>query len=291
MKLQRVEEDGLVGVLASADLAKSPPRVIVFGGSDGGIPEQLAIAVAAEGVTCFGLAYFGAKGLPHNLVEVPLEYVEGAMSWFRQHQETAGGRIGAVGVSKGAELALLTAAMFPRHIGAVAAFAPSSVVFAGINRFGGRSERSSWSHEGRPLPFVPYRRGVRAAVSLRGMSVAPIYAAALDNVDAVRDAAIQVERIDGPIVLVSGDDDRMWPATRMAQMITTRLADHGQAESVTHLRSEGAGHLLSRHARSAVTKRRIRSRMIDFGGTAAADAAAGDDAWPKSVKLLMATLA
>jgi dienelactone hydrolase len=118
-----------------------------------------------------------------------------------------------------------------------------------------------------------------------------MYDAALDNLDAVRDAAIPVELINGPIMLVSGDSDRMWPSTRMAEKITRRLAEHGRADRVTHLRYQAAGHSLSREGRAAVKKMGIRGRMFDLGGTMDADAAAGDDAWPKVVEFMLAALA
>src|SRR5205823_7722084 len=109
------------------------PGVLVLGGSDGGIPSHLAATLASEGFTCLALAYFGIAGLPRHLAEIPLEYVETALMWLGEQPLVAGTRVGVIGASRGAELALLAAASFPDRIGAVIAYAPSSVVFAGID--------------------------------------------------------------------------------------------------------------------------------------------------------------
>src|ERR1039458_215975 len=50
-----------------------------------------------------------------------------------------------------------------------------------------------------------------------------LFAAGLRNREAIERAAIQVEHIDGPILLVSGGDDHVWPAAEMSEAIVARL--------------------------------------------------------------------
>jgi dienelactone hydrolase len=195
-----------------------------------------------------------------------------------------------VGASKGAELALLAAATFPARIGAVVAYAPGAVVFAGIEfRLGGVSRRSSWTFRDKPVPFAPYPPHARPSLSLRGVSFAPMYEAALGDEQDVCRAAIPVEQIDGPIMLVSGDNDRMWPASRMAHMITARLAERDRGDRVTHLRYADAGHRLAPRFRPATGIARL-SGVLDLGGSPQANRAASDDAWPKVISFLNAAL-
>lgn len=92
---------------------------------------------------------------PASAREVPLESFMPATDRL---VEAGCDRIAYVGTSKGAEAALLVAVRDPR-ITAVIAFSPASVVWAntGMGRDGaGWPLRSSWTFQGKPLPFVPY---------------------------------------------------------------------------------------------------------------------------------------
>ncbi|MGH2515136.1 MAG: acyl-CoA thioester hydrolase/BAAT C-terminal domain-containing protein, partial [Ktedonobacterales bacterium] len=73
----------------------------------------------------------------------------------------------------------------------------------------------------------------------------PWYSLNLDDPAACEAAAIPVERIAGPVLLLSGEDDAMWPSIRMGEMVMARLRAHGHPYPDRHLRYRGAGHLLS----------------------------------------------
>jgi dienelactone hydrolase len=284
MSVVDVREQGLVGSLFAGDDERPRAGVLVLGGSEGGFPSDVAGLLAAEGFICLALAYFGAVGVPRRLVEIPLEYVDTAFAWLREHPLVMNSRLGVLGISKGAELALLAAASFPDAVGAVVAYSPSSVVFPGIGVAGGGSRRSSWSHRNEPVPFVPYPPAVRPSLSLRGFSVVPIYRTALDNVDAVAVAAIPIERSRAPILLISGDEDRMWPAAQMAEMLKARLTDVGRGDQVIHLRYPRAGHGLAPWMPTVGS--RLGSLLYDLGGHRSGNRAAVRDAWGKAVSFL-----
>jgi hypothetical protein len=55
------------------------------------------------------------------------------------------------------------------------------------------------------------------------MSILPVTSAGLDNVAAVERATIPVERAAGPLLLVSGGDDGVWPASRLCAAIVDRM--------------------------------------------------------------------
>ena len=82
-----------------------------------------------------------------ELPVLPFYVKEHAVGWLCRQPSVAEGRLGVIGVSKGAELALLCTTYFPEHFGAAVAYAPSAVAFAGISSGGEGWRRSSWSAE------------------------------------------------------------------------------------------------------------------------------------------------
>ena len=220
-----------------------------------------------------------------SLNEIPLEYVEGGLHWLAAHPKVAthDGRVALIGGSKGGELAMLVAATFPDLVGPVVAYTPSSVVWAGIDfSVPRRPMRSSWTHAGRPLKFVPYPAGAVASTSSGGWSVLPIYDRGLDNAEAVREASIPVERATGPLLLLSGGDDHMWPAERMCGMVVERMHQHDRADAVRHFNYPDAGHVLMPYPRPIGDAVRL-PMTFDLGGSPEAASAAHADAWPKVV--------
>jgi len=60
---------------------------------------------------------------------------------------------------------------------------------------------------------------------------------------AIDRASIPVEKIQGPILLISGEEDALWPSTIYAEMIMERLAQHRHPYPDENLRYKGLGHL------------------------------------------------
>jgi pimeloyl-ACP methyl ester carboxylesterase len=287
---ERLLESDLDGAFGCAEHSVPCPGVLALGGSDGGVPEGYLDLLLPEGLACLALAYFGTAATQPSLIEVPLERIERALRWLIAHPNvtTRDGRVALIGGSKGGELALLVAATFPELVGPVVAYTPSSVVWAGID-FTARSgaNRSSWSRSGDPLPFVPYPAGVGPASTPRGLSVLPIYDAGLDNTEAVEEAAIPVERATGPVMLISGGDDRMWPAERMCRMVVERMRGYGRGRAVSHLNYPEAGHVLFAY-KNLIPHGVTIPMPFDLGGSPAAANAAHTSAWNQVVQHLKA---
>ncbi|HEY7187196.1 MAG TPA: acyl-CoA thioester hydrolase/BAAT C-terminal domain-containing protein [Vicinamibacterales bacterium] len=214
-----------------------------------------------------------------SMTDIPVERVETGLRWLIGRRDVAAvnGRVGIVGASRGAELALVSAVTFPDLVGPVVAYTPSSVVWQGIDfTLPPGTQRSSWSHRGAPMPYVPYPFGVAPQQTPRGLSMLPVCERGLENHAAVDEAAIRVERATGPLLLVSGGDDKVWSAGRMSEMVVDRMRRHGRAD-VRHLHYPSAGHMLFPYIRpSDVT---VPPFPVDLGGTADADAAAHAEAW------------
>jgi dienelactone hydrolase len=277
------------------------PVVIVLSGSGGGFDLDKAALLSRHGFATLALAYFGVAPLPKWLHRIPLDYFEGAVGWLATQPEIDSRRVGILGVSRGAELALLLATIFPQ-IRAVIAYAPSSVAWAA----GGRDKITgeiipTWMWRGAPVPFAPLPlRGfmLRSAVPVvalkRPVIFRNLFRAGLRNRDAIAGAAIPVEQIRGPILLVSGGDDHVWPASEMGEAIVARLKQHGFTHAVEHLHYSGAGHML-RYPFLPTTARtsrnlHLRNARFSFGGSAPADTEAQSDSWRRAIAFLQAHL-
>jgi dienelactone hydrolase len=287
-----VREDGVIGTLVEPD-GELRGAVLVLGGSTGGMDETVATALAEAGFVSLALAYFGVAGLPDRLVEIPVETVERGLLWLRAHPSVGGLQVGLVGSSKGGELALLAASHFSEHLSAVVGFSASSVVWQAVprdRRDRQQPARSSWTSAGAPVPFLRYGRPPLAMIVSvasgpllhRPVKLLGLYERALKRApEAVAAATISVERIAAPILLISGTDDQLWPATTLAELAMTRLAQSERPDHDMHLSYHGAGHLAGRPS-----GRRAASQRYALGGTATSDLASHQDAWPQVLRLL-----
>ena len=120
-----------------------------------------------------------------------------------------------LGVSRGSEAALLSGVHFPDLVHAVIALVPGNVVLCSWPPGG-----PAWMLKGEPLPYVS-RFGPTA-----------------DDPE----AEIPVERIRGPVLLISAGADRVWPSSAMAAAMASRLKAHGHPYPDEHFDHPFAGH-------------------------------------------------
>ena len=294
VEIIEVRDDGLVGTLFLPPGGAAAPAIVTLGGSGGAMrgARESAALLASRGFVAMSLAYFAMDGLPDHLIEIPLEYFERALTWLRRHPAVDGGKVGISGVSRGGELVLLLGSTFPELIDAIVAWVPSNVLWAGIGPGNSAIGSPSWSYDGAPLPFMPDRVTPEQDAEILGdepVALTRRYLINLEDRAAVRRAAIPVERIRCPLLLVSGDDDAMWPSTLMSEMVVERLAEHNHQYHYQHLRYSGAGHgIRAPHLPTTVTAGRhpIRGFMVAHGGDPAAHAHARQHAWPAALEFL-----
>ncbi len=278
-----VRDGEVVGVVYQPR-RRSSACAVVLGGSGGGVPEGLAQRVAETGVTAFGVAYFGLDGLADALVEVPLEPVQRAIELFRR--EYAEGRpVGLVGSSKGAEMALAVAARVGEVVDRVVAAAPSSVSWYGLEQRGLPAPgRSSWTWQGAPVPFLPFAQGAAPTYTPEaGMRVDGCYEPSRYPPEQLDAAALAVERVAGPLMILAGDDDHMWPSAPMAEQIVERRRRHGRHGDTQLTVYAGTGHTFLNYQ---PRRSPLAAPSWDFGGHAEANAAACGDAWERIAAFL-----
>jgi len=265
-----VQADGLVAQFVHPATPGRHPALIILGGSEGGSESvrRLAEPFARQGYAVLALSYFRAPGLPQNLDQVPLEYFARGLHWLAARAEVDPARIGIYGISKGGEAALLVASRNPA-IRAVAAGVPSHVAWQGVIP-PAWDDRSSWSEGGRPLPYLHYD------FSHGFTSIGALYEGALPNLALHPDAAIPVERIHGPVLLISGRADTMWPSSAMSDLVVARLRARNFTWPVTHLAYPDAGHAVSSPPALGHSPRGPDSFL---GGTDAGNAAGRAGPW------------
>ena len=235
-----INQNGLVADFFTNPSNPTSRAILMLGGSEGGkswsrIKKPLELLVQ-KGYSVFSLAYFKAGELPGTLQEIPLEYFEKAFAWLSTQPGIIPDQFGIIGGSKGSEAALLLASRYSQ-IKAVIGFSPSSVVWQGIpgRRFKiGDDVKSSWSYGGEGITYLPYPSPVnkRDLITLR---LRKMHEDALLNSAGVDKAAIPVENIQGGILLISGEGDRLWPATPMSEEIMRRLKSKGFQYPSEHL--------------------------------------------------------
>jgi dienelactone hydrolase len=98
-------------------------------------------------------------------------------------------------------------------------------------------------------------------------------------------ARIPVERIAGPVMLVAGDDDALWPSAEMARAVRARLAATPGRTGDTLLVYAGAGHRIGK-AYLPAGSTRIAGGRLETGGSPRANAAAQGDAWGQVLRFL-----
>jgi len=278
---------GLLGHLFYPPGHERRPAVLVLGGSEGGFGgDDVAALLASRGYVALSVAYFGIAPLPASLERIPLEYFGAALDSLQADPRVRRGSLAVLGTSKGAEAGLLLAAHDPR-IRAVVAYAPSAVAWSCICP---DPQSPSWTLGGQPVPFIA--GGADPAYRPpQGSPLRPVvnYRYRLRDSAAVRRAEIPVERIRGPVLLVAGRQDELWPSAWSADAITARLRVHGFAHRVVHLSYPRAGHLIGKSYLPAGSTR-VGGGRLETGGTPQANAAAQADAWPRVLRFLASAL-
>jgi dienelactone hydrolase len=168
------------------------PAVIVLHGSEGGTTytAPLALSFARDGFAALALCYFGCPGRPDALKDIPVEGVMAAVDYLRARADVRPGAVALVGLSRGAELALIVGVLDP-NVRAVVSVMGSPFVNPGQTSAG---LANAWLYGGQQLAF----------------------------------ATIPVEQINGPVLLIQGQLDKVWPVD-FAYQLADRLAAQGHA--------------------------------------------------------------
>ncbi len=274
---QRINENGLIANYYPVEGTGKYPAIVLLGGSEGGIGTgvtRIAQELQKQNYAVLVVSYFGAPGQTDKLELIPLERFDKAIDWLKSQPNIDGNALAVMGASKGAEAALIVATRRP-ELRTVIAGMPSSVAWQGYNpnllKQIFTPPDGSWSLNGKAIPFLPYvREYVEGPFDLyqKSLAEAPIYP----------DAIIPVENITGPVMLICGELDSLWPSCDMARQAQRRAHERGGPK--VHLLSyKGAGHagfgvpLKPDHPRFEL--------LGSIGGTAGDNNKAREESWEK----------
>ena len=230
-----VETDGFYGAYwACKD--DSACALIAMLGDD---PEDYMARSAAKWLLRQGVHVMtmspGKKDYGHH--NYPLERVEAAIAWLKEHGIR---RIGIAGASTTGTLALTAASFFP-ELTLTIAMTPSDFVWQGFMQ-GNKDGCKEWpiegeslfSYRGRPLPYMPfcyqhpqYWQVVAEETKRTGSMIAS--RKLFDDSEAAHPITeaefIKVENIRGKLLLVGAEDDLLWDTAKYIRRMEKRLAE------------------------------------------------------------------
>ena len=245
-----LKRDSFVGSLYKPEKDKYTGKVLIcFGGSDGKfeLARRLAEVFQSRGLTALALAYVMEKGLPDQFYHVPIDPLEMAA---RRLHDMGYEKVGLWGISKGAELALTAGSLLPGLVNAVVAVAPISTVCQGFSKKKGIRilPGGSWSFHGEELPYTsfglnkfPYAHVLKESLAARELTMYDLYLPIVQEPNP--NAVIQVERITGPVLLISSKMDTMWTSELAAKQVMDRLKRYDFPYLYRHLSYDQGGHM------------------------------------------------
>ena len=246
----RVKTDGFHGELFFPSQNNYPGKALIcFSGSDGKfeLSRMLAKVFQSHGLTTLALAYVMEEGLSKQFSHVSIDLLETATK--RLH-DMGYQKVGLWGISKGAELALTAGSLLPKLVNAVVAVSPINTVCQGFVMGKGISiaPGSTWSFHGKEVPYTafglekfPFGHVLWRSIRAKELTMYDLYLPLVQNPNPA--AAIQVEKITGPILLISSKMDTMWPSEPAAKQIIKRLQEHHFPYPYQHLSYDYGGHL------------------------------------------------
>lgn len=281
-----VVEGSLRGVYFSPKGSSSRSAVMVLTGSGGGAAEATAALLASQGFAAFAIAYFNYEGRPKELSEIPLEYFRDGVDWLRA--KTGVERIALMGGSRGGEAVLLIASTWPEKVSAVVSSVPSNVAWPGCCG-PAAAAKASWTLNGAAVPTTAYafKEGEGFDTQTKVSEWRTFF---LPGMLAEGEGRIIVEKIDAPILFVTGRADAVWPSSIAAALMKRRLERTNYPYPIRHLEYSGAGHLAGAplpvtSMADQLTHPLTKERIV-FGGTPAQNALAGINSFAEILDFL-----
>ena len=219
-----IDQEAFVATLFEPAGRGPAPGLLTLHGSAGRLSYYSSRLLATHGFTVLALDYVGdSDHLPDRIANIDLSYFDGAADWFLDHTAVTGDRLGLVGVSRGAEAALLLGAR-REWVGAVVSYAGSGVPWDTPH------DDPAWLDGGAPVPHI--------VADDNHPNRTDLDAKPLDE------RLPSVERTDGPILLLSGGSDPVWDARRLSQVVVDRLDATDFSHDYAHLTYDDVGHYI-----------------------------------------------
>jgi uncharacterized protein len=222
-----------------SDGAKQP-LIVAFGGGSGGNDwernylKDKRDSLLAHGFAVLAIGYFKTENSPGSLDRISLNAIaDTILSIAKRIPQIDTARIILMGASKGGELVLNLASRYSCFKGVIA-LSTSHISFPAITI---SANTSSWMYNEREVTYVPAPfKTIWPA--LKG-DLLGAFSMMLENKEAVTQAEIEVEKINGPIFILSADQDEQWPAKDMCEQLVERLKRKKFAHRYEHIVVKG----------------------------------------------------
>lgn len=249
--------------------------LLVFGGSGGRPPESDAHDIAALGHVGLTLDYFDFQKnvltdqgyVSHFLSQVPIERFKAGVDYLKSLGIPAK-NITLLGESRGGEGAMVLAAYLGNQMGIGAVIGNRPLQYAASEYVGknsimkGKRESSSWTLNGKDIPFMPklinnndfngllhqtaIEAGAADKVIYNGKEVYRLeilhgWLKWLEHND--KNGAIgriPVENFNGRVITIGSDEDKLWPAAEAVKALSNARKGHSHD---FHVIVKGAGHV------------------------------------------------
>ena len=238
------KQHGVVETLLYLGDSENQPLIVAFGGAEGGIDwhrnhmKSKRDRLIQKGYAVLAIGYFNAEGTPKNLDRISLDAISDTiMNIAKRNSKINEAKIALIGGSRGGELVLNLASRFD-HFNAVIAMSTSNVSFPAITW---SANTSSWTYKGKEVAYVPAPLKT-ISPALKG-DLYTAHKMMLEDKEAVKKAEIEVENINGAILILSGKNDDQWPASEMSEQLIQRLKNNRFKHYNKHIALEG-GHIV-----------------------------------------------
>ena len=280
--------DGFVGELFYTENTSNKTIVWLGGsGSNLAINSPIAALLASHGFNVLSLPYFGEKGLPAKLSEIPLEYFDHVFDWLKKSAITSGKDVYLLGMSKGAELSLILASRYP-FIKKMVLWAPHAYCFQGL----AFKNVSSWTSGAKPLPYIRIKNrwilsdAIICIIKNQSFGFMHTYKKAL-NVANNKDAArIKVENAKTDLLILTNPQNNIWNSYDGCTLIMETLRSTNYRHKYDMVVYENAGETF--YAPYIIpygdAKIKIAPRLtFSLGGTLEGNAHLQADSWEKTI--------
>lgn len=260
IKEELIIEEGIwAQFLAPTNSGVSEKPILLLGGSDGGIPMELARTFCDSGFPVLAVGYFSQDRMngavpdfiPKEFDRIPLELIRNGLQWLskkfpEQKISVIAGSKGAEGflafASTGDEGLLLVDKVILRSGGA---YAFEGMVHINTSK-SKATGHSAWTYKGNEIPFIKYKGKPKIESYYPfTMSVGCIYEKSINKArkkGILDQTRFSLEKLShAQILFLSGIKDKMWPSV---SMIEDLLKNHSGANNIKFYQFEQAGHAI-----------------------------------------------
>lgn len=239
------------------------PLLVYLGGSEGGMSMASSDRIQERqqyldaGFAVLVIGYFGLPDTPAGLDRIELTSITQAIQNALSSEMIDSNKLAVMGVSKGAELALVLASRL-EAISTVISVVGSDAVFGSTEWY---STGSSWVWQDQALPFVPF--SFPSALAFMQGKYRQGFELAMQHEFLYQQAKIPVELMHADVLFISGTADQVWPSSEMADRMMHRLERHQYKFQSQHIKVTDAGHSgLSRTYQKDIIKFLVHSQQM-----------------------------